>query len=707
MSAFQPVNTDLPPNPHHQPMDVTTPTTPRPQSLPHSLPQPTRHHDEDSQPTPTKPTFPSGMAAQRQLPTDAPSTPSDHLSHPVRSVVSRASSRRSLESPASRDVDMEDSDGDDVSDGESLGGEGSKSSKKKKGQRFYCTDYHPCNLSFTRSEHLARHIRKHTGERPFQCHCSRRFSRLDNLRQHAQTVHVNEEIPNDSLAATGTRFQRQVRTDRVRPSTGPARSRASTVGSGGSLGRSHSRNLSTSSIGSTVSNFSHRDLDARRRPPPLMMAADSPSRARLSLDTFRSSPERPYTPQSPGGFSTPTSATFSAGPGSPRFSSAIHSPSVSMSRAGGFYPGGSRTPQRRLSVPSGVSPFQSPSANAFPPPQYMNPSSASTHSQNGSVFASPTSSTYSGSTYEPNAFAARENNYKRQTWHHPESASGIQRRMAMGMGGGGFQFANSSHSSALQFKAQPYRPSPQQQETRLPGIESFLSNARRPPSPMQVDPAPQTPSRHSDQLVRPDHHHAHGSGEWGHMSQHLTRLDIAATPPAELARPPSWTSPPSTTRRDPNQRPLTAPHPHPHLQSQQPPIIHQQAQVRPADATSPTTLEPETPRKKKRQGWYAGPVHAHQFQPIPHRTSPEDSSSSDGVPTPSAGSVAEVNPSIVNSNSGWIDEPAQPNYSHMNEPSSQKSVPGPDRGAPRPKNNDMLRLEALVAVATSEDKATS
>jgi hypothetical protein len=27
----------------------------------------------------------------------------------------------------------------------------------------------------------------------FQCHCSQRFSRLDHLRQHAQTVHKNEE----------------------------------------------------------------------------------------------------------------------------------------------------------------------------------------------------------------------------------------------------------------------------------------------------------------------------------------------------------------------------------------------------------------------------------------------------------------------------------------------------------------------------------
>ena len=48
-------------------------------------------------------------------------------------------------------------------------------------------------MSFTRSEHLARHKRKHTGERPFTCpYCSKNFSRLDNLRQHKQTVHAYE-----------------------------------------------------------------------------------------------------------------------------------------------------------------------------------------------------------------------------------------------------------------------------------------------------------------------------------------------------------------------------------------------------------------------------------------------------------------------------------------------------------------------------------
>lgn len=55
---------------------------------------------------------------------------------------------------------MEESDeGEDGSDDESVNADGTRSSKKKKSQRFYCTDYPPCNLSFTRSEHLARHIR--------------------------------------------------------------------------------------------------------------------------------------------------------------------------------------------------------------------------------------------------------------------------------------------------------------------------------------------------------------------------------------------------------------------------------------------------------------------------------------------------------------------------------------------------------------------
>ncbi|KAI5475383.1 hypothetical protein MNV49_001451 [Pseudohyphozyma bogoriensis] len=66
---------------------------------------------------------------------------------------------------------------------------------------FKCTGYGECSMAFTRSEHLARHVRKHTGERPFKCHCGRTFSRLDNVRQHAGTVHAESPQKNAATMA--------------------------------------------------------------------------------------------------------------------------------------------------------------------------------------------------------------------------------------------------------------------------------------------------------------------------------------------------------------------------------------------------------------------------------------------------------------------------------------------------------------------------
>lgn len=40
---------------------------------------------------------------------------------------------------------------------------------------------------------------KHTGERPFPCHCGKAFSRLDNLRQHAATVHADQTQLNEAM----------------------------------------------------------------------------------------------------------------------------------------------------------------------------------------------------------------------------------------------------------------------------------------------------------------------------------------------------------------------------------------------------------------------------------------------------------------------------------------------------------------------------
>ncbi|KAI7908340.1 uncharacterized protein BX663DRAFT_402307, partial [Cokeromyces recurvatus] len=47
-----------------------------------------------------------------------------------------------------------------------------------------------CQRQFKRFEHLKRHMKVHTLERPFSCSypgCQKNFSRSDNLSQHIKT----------------------------------------------------------------------------------------------------------------------------------------------------------------------------------------------------------------------------------------------------------------------------------------------------------------------------------------------------------------------------------------------------------------------------------------------------------------------------------------------------------------------------------------
>jgi hypothetical protein len=157
MAAFQAVNTTtltVPDPPSGRSGEETTPTTPRPNSrfFPDAKQPEDSRVDDPSAKTPTRNSF-GGLAGQRPLPSsrDISTTPNRDA------VLTREGSHRSTLSADMQDVEMGDED--DGSDDESVTSDTNRSSKKKKGQRFFCTDFPPCQLSFTRSEHLARHIR--------------------------------------------------------------------------------------------------------------------------------------------------------------------------------------------------------------------------------------------------------------------------------------------------------------------------------------------------------------------------------------------------------------------------------------------------------------------------------------------------------------------------------------------------------------------
>ncbi|CEG72585.1 Putative Cys2His2 zinc finger developmental/cell cycle regulator, other [Rhizopus microsporus] len=64
-----------------------------------------------------------------------------------------------------------------------------KDKDDKEEKPFRCVGFGDCSMAFTRQEHLNRHKRRHTGEKPFPCiieGCTLRFSRNDNMRQHAE-----------------------------------------------------------------------------------------------------------------------------------------------------------------------------------------------------------------------------------------------------------------------------------------------------------------------------------------------------------------------------------------------------------------------------------------------------------------------------------------------------------------------------------------
>ncbi|KAH6614430.1 hypothetical protein B0J18DRAFT_374582 [Chaetomium sp. MPI-SDFR-AT-0129] len=665
--------------------------TPRPTTAPA---QSTTTQPQDEATTPTRASFgAAALSSQKPLPT-SPFPDSVQVPEPSATTPKRAHSEHSRRSKDSDDMEMDDSDGEEHpaddgagSDDESVNGDGTKS-KKKKSQRFYCTDYPPCSLSFTRSEHLARHIRKHTGERPFQCHCSRRFSRLDNLRQHAQTVHVNEDIPIDSLAATGTRFQRQIRTDRVRQ---PGRARASTAGSVAPGGRGHSKSLSTSSITSVSSIASGYSVsDARRRPAPLVMADP---RSRTSLEAYRGPDGQYYRAPSPGDFSTPTSATFSAGQNSPRWGS-VMSPANSHSRSHSMY-AGSRTPSRRLSVPSSNNPFQSPHGQGVRPPVFgpaLNSPSAGPFSpqQNNSLLGSPTTPTSTWSRRDSTSSGTDEA-WRRRTWHPDTREYNGASRLSQVITPS--QFPPDTVTLPAPNAGEP------RQQMRLPGIESFdeftrLAPPPRNPSPMMIDSEARRPSIQF-QVPEPRIEDPRGHPtQWdSNLHRGLNRLDIN-TPPRDTAG--TWASEATQALHARAEQARVRFEPEvgalPPSRGPMPPASsagmmgtrHQHTVSAPAF---------NTPREARRHGWYNGPASGHPAG----ETIPEGRPHVDRI----------VHPNVSSFQGFPARDQQQPIVHQQQQGPHGERVERMERIPERPPNQGgepeaMKRLEALVAVATGQ-----
>lgn len=106
-----------------------------------------------------------------------------------------------------------DGESEDEEKGQKEGGEEQEEDQDVNNheKRLHICNFPDCNRAFKRLEHLKRHYKMHSGDRPFLCAiCLKRFSRSDNFRQH-QLTHERFNtflIPHASVAPVRPRAPR-------------------------------------------------------------------------------------------------------------------------------------------------------------------------------------------------------------------------------------------------------------------------------------------------------------------------------------------------------------------------------------------------------------------------------------------------------------------------------------------------------------------
>jgi len=277
-------------------------------------------------------------------------------------------------------------------------------------------------------------------------------------------------------------------------------------------------------------------------------------------------------------------------------------------------------------------------------------------------------------------------------------------------------------------------------QLRLPGIESFdplprpsaAESPARAPSPMAID----TPNRLAPVPQREEYSERPTSSHWDMgIQRNLNRLDITqSSGPADTAS--SWASEANRAVQAQAEQTQSGPS-----------VRFDQFTRSPRPAASsyrqhPISAPPVTPVQEKRRAWFQGPlnhrngivdqVETSAVDPRLQRTSPADSSSSEGVAASNSSSFSNPTPAHVNTLQVQeprtpISAPPQNSYTHtfhVQEPRTPVSVPNhgyygnensytytptqaQHQNTPKSRDNDYQRLETLVAVAANEKKVTA